>query len=137
MRFSLCFRSVFLALQGIRAVRWNNYITTLKPWSWMCSVIAENLLVVSTDRGKFLRRVSDAISLQIANSVASSLHNSSSYSVTKASSFPFSASYAWSQREVEPLPSRAFALGDWNAPMSFEDFSSEPLPSLACCLSSS
>jgi hypothetical protein len=41
---SLCFRSAFLALQGKRLVRWNNYTsttTTLKPWSWMCSMTAE------------------------------------------------------------------------------------------------
>jgi hypothetical protein len=36
-----CFRSAFLALQGKRSVRWNNYNTPLKPWSWMCSIIAE------------------------------------------------------------------------------------------------
>ena len=37
----LCFRSAFLALQGKRSVRWNNYNTPLKPWSSMCSIIAE------------------------------------------------------------------------------------------------
>lgn len=37
----LCFRSAFLALQGKRSVRWNSYNTSTKPWSWMCSTIAE------------------------------------------------------------------------------------------------
>jgi hypothetical protein len=37
----LCFRSAFLALRGKRLVRWNNCITSLRPWSWMCSMIAK------------------------------------------------------------------------------------------------
>jgi len=37
----LCFRSAFLALQGKRSVRWNNYNATLRPWSWICSMIAQ------------------------------------------------------------------------------------------------
>jgi hypothetical protein len=37
----LCFRSAFLALRGKRLVRWNNYNTSLRPWSWMCSMIAK------------------------------------------------------------------------------------------------
>jgi hypothetical protein len=36
-----CFRSAFLALQGKRAGRWNNYNTTRKPWNWLCYMIAK------------------------------------------------------------------------------------------------
>jgi hypothetical protein len=36
-----CFRSAFLALQGGRAGRWNNYTTPQRPWGWLCSTIAK------------------------------------------------------------------------------------------------